>query len=241
MLCRGGILVVELAGPDGIRREHGLERKEKFVVHGGIAAGLLDIRGVQFEFVPFFLDEIFCLAVKSRKVVADDFVFFGDERRVHRIGVELRPFAHQACDEPCIVITAFVNAGVADASLDPGISAIGVVLAHVGDGRVVGNVERVRFFLEAFAIDGEGGIGHALFVVDGSHQAVEVFVDVSRIEFCCGLGVRERLVHLVLGVVRECHLVFDECVFGCLLFGLLVLGDGFVVLTLFVELYAFVD
>ena len=45
----------------------------------------------------------------------------------------------------------------------------------------------------------------------------------------------------MLGVVRECHFVFDEGVFGSLLFGLFVFGDSFVILALFVKLHALID
>ena len=134
-----------------------------------------------------------------------------------------------------------MRARIVDAALDPGVRAVGVVLAHVGDGRVVRNVVRIRFFLEAFAVDGDCGIGHAFFVVDGSHQAIKIFVEAFRVEFRGGFCVCEGFVEFVFRVVRERHFVFDEGVFGSFLFGLFVFGDSFVVLALFVKLHSLVD
>ncbi len=194
MLLRGGILVVKFAGSESIHGEHGLDGEQEFFVDGGIAIRLLDVRRVHFDGVVFFYNEVFGLAVKSRKVVADDFGFFGDERGVHRVSVKRGPLADLACQESGVIVAAFVRACVVDAAFDPGVGAVGVVLAHVRDGRIIRNVGRVGRLLESFAVNGERGIGHAFFIVDASEQAIKIFVDVFCLEFCRGFGVCECLV-----------------------------------------------
>ena len=74
-------------------------------------------------------------------------------------------------------MASFMCTGVVDAPLDPGVGAIGVVFAHVRDGRVVWDIERVRYFGKSFAIDGQCGIRHAFVIIDGSEQAVEIFLE----------------------------------------------------------------
>ena len=134
-----------------------------------------------------------------------------------------------------------MDARVVDAPLDPSVGAVCVVHAHVCDACVIRDVERVWLLDKAFAVDGKRGVWHSLLVVDCPEQAVEIFVDAFGFQLCGGLGVSEGLVQIALGMVGECHFVFDECVFRVLLFGFLVLRDGFVVLALLMELYALID
>ena len=65
LLCGGGVGVVVFARADGVGDKRRLYGKQKFVVDGGIAAGLLDVGVVPFDGIVFFNDKVFCLAVES--------------------------------------------------------------------------------------------------------------------------------------------------------------------------------